>query len=315
MLSEALSTPENQAPPHLAAELSRFRATQARLWSGVRWENDNKETMWRLAVDGVPLPGNTHLARVPIEACGCGAYGEADAGRPCSPRLHHFWECPVARAVREQIDRHLPPPQAAAGATTTRQQLWLAQAPPGCEQAPWDVIALAALSAMEVGRCCLRAATRRQGRDGAAAATGQQQQQQQQQVQPQPEQPQRQGPRQRAITDFFAREGGATQQEGPALNAPAGESPTQEAGAGEVAAGEAAAAAVGAAAAAARGAAEASPLDRARARAVTDFWARLRSFAALETPRHGWDRVGPQHPILAVVEERMRCAAPVEITA
>ena len=69
------------------------------------------------------------------------------------------------------------------------------------------------------------------------------------------------------------------------------------------------------AAAAGTAAIAASPLDRARARAVVDFWARLRSFAGLGVPRRGWDRVGPQHPILAVAGEQGRCAAPVEITA
>ncbi|EFJ50373.1 hypothetical protein VOLCADRAFT_88920 [Volvox carteri f. nagariensis] len=81
--------------------------------------------------------------------CGCGGFGNA-SNQHCSPRMHHFWECPVAQAVREQIDRHIQPSQEAATGGITRKQLWLVQAPTGCEQAPWDVIALAALSAMEV---------------------------------------------------------------------------------------------------------------------------------------------------------------------
>ncbi|GIL96233.1 hypothetical protein Vretimale_2098 [Volvox reticuliferus] len=53
---------------------------------------------------------------------------------------------------------HLPPLEDVSNPKRgmTRQQLWLVQAPPGCEQAPWDVIAMATLSAMEYGRYCLQ---------------------------------------------------------------------------------------------------------------------------------------------------------------
>ncbi|GIM13838.1 hypothetical protein Vretimale_16924, partial [Volvox reticuliferus] len=91
----------------------------------------------------------------------------------------------------------------------TRQQLWLVQAPTGCEQAPWDVIAMAALSSMEYGRYCLRAATREQRQQGASTHRRQQQ--------PQTHTAE-QGPRQRAITDFFNRLGGFTQEEDEAAN-------------------------------------------------------------------------------------------------
>ncbi|GLI65236.1 hypothetical protein VaNZ11_008721 [Volvox africanus] len=168
----------------------------------------------------------------------------------------------------------------------TRQQLWLVQAPPGCEQAPWDVIALAALSSVEYGRYCLRAATR-EHRPQGPSTHGRQQQQQTHTAE--------QGPRQRAITDFFNRSGGFPQEEEEDANThpiisttqPAMDTPTQTA---------------------------ASPLDRARARTVADFWARLHSFAALGIPHYGWDQVGPQHPILAIVGTQMQCADPVDIT-
>ncbi|GIL80441.1 hypothetical protein Vretifemale_9655, partial [Volvox reticuliferus] len=161
--------------------------------------------VWRLVVNGIPLPGNTHLSRVPIKPYECGIYG-GDTDQPYSPRLHHFWECPIAKAVREQIDRHLRLPSSATieGAYVTRQQLWLVQAPPGCEQAPWDVIAMAVLSSMEYGRYCLRAATREQRQQGISTH-GRQQQQQTHIAE--------QGPRQRALTDFFNRSGGFTQEE------------------------------------------------------------------------------------------------------
>ncbi|GIL54222.1 hypothetical protein Vafri_9793 [Volvox africanus] len=141
-------------------EVNHFHATLARLWSDVRWENKNKETLWRLAVDGVPLPGNTHLSRMPTQPCGCGTFGGSTS--PLSfPRMHHFWEWPIAQAVRDQIDRHLPSSATTEGSMGWHH-LWLIQAPPGCDQAPWDVIAMAVLSSMEHGRHCLRAATRGQ---------------------------------------------------------------------------------------------------------------------------------------------------------
>ncbi|GIL89965.1 hypothetical protein Vretifemale_17702, partial [Volvox reticuliferus] len=102
--------------------------------------------------------------------------------------------------------------------------------------------------------------------------------------------------RQRAITDFFNRSGGFTQEKDEAVNThpiiyttqPTLDNAAQTA---------------------------ASPLDQARAHTVADFSTRLHSFAALGIPKHGWDRVGPQHPILAIVGVQMRCESPVEITS
>ena len=48
----------------------------------------------------------------------------------------------------------------------------------------------------------------------------------------------------------------------------------------------------------------------AKARAVLEFWQRLRGFAELGVPKRGWDGVGPDHPILAVAGERLQCAQP-----
>ncbi len=38
----------------------------------------------------------------------------------------------------------------------------------------------------------------------------------------------------------------------------------------------------------------------------SEMRSRLRSFAALGVPRHGWDEVGPDHPVLAVEGGRLR---------
>lgn len=148
----------------LAERQAAFMCGQQRRWSKIRWEAEHKETLWRLAVDGVPLPGNKHLSRMPREVCGCGGYGNA-AGEQCSPRAHHFWSCPVAWAVRRQMEGHLGTPLA-------KHHVWLVEPPTGCQPGPWDVVAMAALEAMERGRLALRTAT------GGGRVQQQQQQQQ-----------------------------------------------------------------------------------------------------------------------------------------
>ena len=126
--------------------------TLPRLWR-VRWENVHKEVLWRLAVDGVPLLGNCHVGQQPA-ACVCGF----DVG--ASPRLHHFWACPIAAAVVAAVG-------SAGGAAVTRASLWLAVCPAGLLQPVWDVVCLAALSAMEHGRRYAKAGGRAHG-DGAS---------------------------------------------------------------------------------------------------------------------------------------------------
>ena len=57
------------------------------------------EVFGRLAVDGVPMPVNSHLPTLPWERCACGA-AEAEA----SPRMHHFWACPIAVGLRSVVE-------------------------------------------------------------------------------------------------------------------------------------------------------------------------------------------------------------------
>jgi hypothetical protein len=134
-LAEAL---DSEASP---AQLAAFAATLARVWR-LRWYNSHKETLWRLALDGVGQLGSCHV-RVAPPPCPC--------GRPvgAGPRLHAFWECSAAEAVRSALS-------AVLGAPLSRAQLWLLHCPAGLEQSVWDVVALAALSALEVGRRRLR---------------------------------------------------------------------------------------------------------------------------------------------------------------
>ncbi len=94
-------------------------------------------------MDGIPLLANSHVRGLRPASCGCGAY-LAGPGGP-SPRLHHFWACPVAQAEIDQllitISRPIP-----------RAEVWLAQTPEGVEQCVWDVVVLAAITAMEQDR-------------------------------------------------------------------------------------------------------------------------------------------------------------------
>ncbi len=122
----------------LAAAAALVADALPRLWR-IRWENTQKELLWRLAVDGVPMPGNCHMHGSALKACACGG-----AVAP-SPRLHHFWDCLVAQAVVAAVS-------AAVGAAVPWAALWLVLCPDGLCPVVWAVVCLAALSAMERGR-------------------------------------------------------------------------------------------------------------------------------------------------------------------
>ena len=101
-------------------------------------------------MDGIPLLGNSHMRQVAAAPCGCGGFpGVAPGGS--SPRQHHFWFCPVAQAVVDQLAVRV-------GGGLVRAQVWLLQSPQGVQQCVWDVVVLAAISAMEVGRQFMAAA-------------------------------------------------------------------------------------------------------------------------------------------------------------
>ena len=96
-----------------------------------------------MAIDAVPLPGNSHTPLARREPCGCGQHGhggaaaEAHAAAAPTPRQHHFWDCAVAKAVVAQINAHNPGP-----APISQAQLWLVQAPPGFQQCVWDMVVM-----------------------------------------------------------------------------------------------------------------------------------------------------------------------------
>jgi hypothetical protein len=133
-----------------AARLPALRLALASAWD-LRWESAFKEPLWRLALDGFPCHGGTHhppyysfqtQAIVPF-SCLCGVVGG-------SPRMHHFWECPVACTLRQYVGLHLP-----AGVVLQREHIWLLAPPPGLHAEVWLAVGMAAVHGMDAGRRCM----------------------------------------------------------------------------------------------------------------------------------------------------------------
>jgi endonuclease/exonuclease/phosphatase family metal-dependent hydrolase len=117
------------------AQCQAFRSVFRSIWR-IPCANHLKCTLWRLAVDAIPG------SRVRPWHCPC------DLHRPHpSSRLHSFWDCPVARAVRDQLQRAL-------GATPlARHEVWLAtHHSPDIHIPVWRLVACLALDAMDYGR-------------------------------------------------------------------------------------------------------------------------------------------------------------------
>ena len=112
-------------------------------WWQLRIANTYKESAWRLALDAFPTARRMHSNSA------CPACGEA------SPDFKHlFWSCPVADAVRHEVESQL----LVAGCLQSASRLacpdiWLAVRPhQRLHRMVWDLICLAAIHAMEVGR-------------------------------------------------------------------------------------------------------------------------------------------------------------------
>lgn len=103
--------------------------------SRVKWNNKFKEAYWRLVYNGIVVAERLQNGK----ACGaCGAH------RP--GRLHHFWECPVAKALATSIAT------ASGTAQLTCEQLWLITPPEGINEGVWEIVCLAAVTALNVAR-------------------------------------------------------------------------------------------------------------------------------------------------------------------
>jgi hypothetical protein len=105
------------------------------IWQRVKWENDFKKPFWRLVLNGFANNAGMGNASKP---CHCGV-------APVD-RLHMFWECPVAVAVRDAITVEL-----GSAASLDRVNLWMMRPPPGMHRGVWMIVCLAAVAAIHKG--------------------------------------------------------------------------------------------------------------------------------------------------------------------
>jgi hypothetical protein len=121
--------------PATLAHCRAFAAALKAVWR-TPCANQLKCTMWRLAVDAIPG------SRVRPWRCPC----DLHTTHPSS-RLHSFWDCPVAVAVRAQLQHGL------GMDALPRHAVWLAAQPrPDVHMPVWHLVACLALDAMEYGR-------------------------------------------------------------------------------------------------------------------------------------------------------------------
>lgn len=124
---------------NVSGAVGAFHAAVRRAWQ-LPCANSTKEPLWRLAVDGIPGT-NVHPWRCPCDLHASHVHAHS--------RTHTFWECPVAKAVRRQLEAALP-----AGTAVTRSAVWLLGPPPrqAVDEHAWALVCLAAVAAMEYGR-------------------------------------------------------------------------------------------------------------------------------------------------------------------
>lgn len=139
----------------------------------MQWENRWKEALWRLVVNGVPGAGGHDVDQRGPCPCGWTGPGLQDTGLRCREwRWHHFWGCPVAHGVVQQVQRALPQQQPPR--PLRRAQLWLLRPPPLVQGCVWEVVCTAAIEAMWYGRrlmWSLEFAAREQGRQAPPGQT------------------------------------------------------------------------------------------------------------------------------------------------
>jgi hypothetical protein len=121
-------------------------------WWKLQVPNTYKETAWRLTLDAFPTAARMQLPSAACVACGTAA---PDVG-------HHFWQCTVAVAVRTEIEQQL----VAAGMNphggrVACSAVWLGRLPHvRMHRFVWDLVCLAAMHAMNVGRSAAWAMSR-----------------------------------------------------------------------------------------------------------------------------------------------------------
>ena len=113
--------------------------------------NHQKEVLWRLAVNGVAGAGGHDCCN--SGPCPCGftlTTQQRTNGQATLHRSHAFWDCPVAQGIIQQLQRGvgLQP--------VLRHHVWLLIPPsPAIQRVVWQVVCLAALTAINEGRKAL----------------------------------------------------------------------------------------------------------------------------------------------------------------
>lgn len=145
--------------PDIVQLLSSLRRSLSTVWR-LPWETEHKESLWRLAVNGIPGAGGAGICFT--HPCPCGFIltpYQRRHNQSHQHRLHSFWNCPIANAVRQQLQTQLGTPH------LNRAAVWLLQPPaPYVNTGVWQVVCTAAISAMDYGRRCMWSAYISDGR-------------------------------------------------------------------------------------------------------------------------------------------------------
>jgi hypothetical protein len=117
-------------------------------WWKLKVPNFYKEAAWRLTLDAFATAARMSVPAGGAPRC-CAAFGAVKPGY-----AHHFWSCPIADTVRQEVESQLRAKlMLAADRRVLCAQLWLGETPHyGMYRMVWDMVCLAAIHAMNVGR-------------------------------------------------------------------------------------------------------------------------------------------------------------------
>jgi exonuclease III len=105
-----------------------------RVWA-LRWDNQRKELLWRLVLNGLPTAARMDMTG---ESCQCGVMAPG-----CR---HHFWDCQAVAQLRVEVEQHV-------GCVVGCEHIWVGRPPrAGLHKGVWQVVCLAALLAMDKAR-------------------------------------------------------------------------------------------------------------------------------------------------------------------
>jgi hypothetical protein len=133
-------------PPSAAALVAAQRVPRllAGLWR-LFWENGVKATYWLAVLDGIKCGERVSHSATATQCHLCD-------GAESHGRLHVFWRCVGAQAVRIALRAELA--RLGVGGPLRRRHLWLMQRPSRAIHTDiWRVVCLAAFAGMEKGRC------------------------------------------------------------------------------------------------------------------------------------------------------------------